>query len=63
MNLENESLFFSERRNVLINVLNFWNRSSSINFFVMLVFRMHYVVRVDMKPSSLTAHFANLPHG
>ena len=57
MNLQNESLFFSERRN------DFWNRSSSINFFVMLVFRIHYVVRVDMKPSSLTAHFSNLPHG
>ena len=35
-NLQNESLFFSGRR------LDFWNKSS-INLFVMLVFRIHYL--------------------
>ena len=56
MNLENESLFFLKEGMV-----------SGIDhhqfFFVMFVFMIHYVVRVDMKPFSLTAHFANLPHG
>ena len=46
INLENESLFFCERRN------DFWNRLSFFNFFVMLVFMIHYVVRADMKPCS-----------
>ena len=42
MNLENESLFFSERR----HDHDFWNRSISgiDQFFVMLVFRIHYLV-------------------
>ena len=58
MNLENESLFFLKEG--MISGID----HHLLFFFVMFVFMIHYVVRVDMKkPFSLTAHFANLSHG